>query len=591
MSQKLINDNLDYFNSLNNSETNHQNHRQTWTISTHALLFTGLCALSINHLKPFVEFLIIIIGISFSISSIYSVLVGELCNGVPYELWQRYNRLSLKRKNEPVAHRVSLVPKFILDSKWQFLMLYKFAPNLFCTGWIMLLLTYIEHHCDIIRINDWHFLYIIAYLFLLLTVCLLSQMITYRFRLELKNELDSNESQEKDNRKICPNFEEPCHSIYGEETRGGNFYNKHQNLSIYHIMIDRFCGDWTNNPQKGKDGFYGGNIRGIINKLDYIKSLGHNAIMLTPIFESKEYHGYHITDYDKIDYHFGDWGDFQELIHEAHKKRLKVICDYVPNHCHFDNPFFRAALDDKESAYRDWFYFDEGRKGNFISYQNYPGLPKFNLYNQAASDYLIAVALRLVKMGVDGIRIDHAIGVPFGFLSRLSQAVKTLNPNVFLFGEAWVMHPHDVSQIEFCNNSRKEAVMRDEYIQDDIQLDYMGIIDGVLDFSFRDLLIEEIQQGNRLLGNESLKRKIKAHFSAYPPYFTPILFVDNHDTNRFLFYCQKDNLLLQEAFALMRSLPYPMITYYGTEDYMCNDVDIIGRPNGDDDVRGPKIWK
>ena len=359
-------------------------------------------------------------------------------------------------------------------------------------------------------------------------------------------------------------------------------------------MIDRFNRGWTTPPAKpDKDGFYGGTLIGIKDKLkDYIKPKGYNAIMLTPIYKTAEYHGYHTVDYNDIDPQFGDWADFDELIKEAHNLGIKVICDFVPNHCHYNNSLFQDALNNKNSIYRDWFFFDEGKKGEYVSYQNYPDLPKFNLYNKMAAEYLIGVAEKLVKdYHIDGLRIDHAIGTPFCFLRQLRKRLKRINPNILVFGEVWASSLRDISQIEFKNEERRyELVNHDSNIQEHLQMDYIGVLDGVLDFKFRDMMVEAAEQGQGFTGNRDLEMKLKRHFSNYPSNYVLLLFLDNHDTDRFLFTCNGDVNLKNEAFEVTKNLPYPHITYYGTEINMKNETSICGRDNAVGDVRRPMDW-
>ena len=89
------------------------------------------------------------------------------------------------------------------------------------------------------------------------------------------------------------------------------------NHYIYHIMIDRFAG--CDLKREGRC-FKGGNLQGIMKKLDYIQSLGCNGILLTPFYKTNEYHGYHILDYEQVDEHFGTWEDVRQLIAAVHRR-------------------------------------------------------------------------------------------------------------------------------------------------------------------------------------------------------------------------------------------------------------------------------
>ncbi len=636
--RKQINKNVDYLYGLQKDETEHQDHRLMWILTAQALIFTGLCSLFSKtcHIEEScIVILVILAGISISISGIYSMLISRTAIGTVYERWHKYDSLTKKKKRLPLHHIVSLAPTHFLRSKWNWLMFCHFAPNVFCAAWVTLLLTYLSDKFGVCKLicSQWHFL--IGLFFLLLAIAvLISQHLAKHFLYhwgyckyhESKDEdtsLQCNECTQCDdsscvsdvnNVEICrgvgynangfinnsfnnyscccqenPNFDKQCCRP--------TYDNSHlwENLKIYHIMVDRFNGKCSS--KKDENGFFGGTIRGIIEKIDYIKGFGYNAILLTPIFKSNAYHGYHISDFETIDEHFGNWADFDELVEKMHQKGMKLLCDYVPNHCHINHPFFQSALNDSNSPYRDWFYFDTSRKGGFVSFQNFPDLPKFNLYNSAAADYLISIAIMLAKRKVDGLRIDHVIGVPFDFLVKLRHKIKKINPRLFLFGEAWFRSLNDLSQVEFINAEQKSKAYNGDLTQEEIQLNYIDYLDGVLDFSFRELLLNEVKRFKanksqlRLLGNKFLYDEIHSHFNKYPVDFQLILFLDNHDTNRFLFSCEGDKALLQEGLTLCRNFfPRPYSVYYGTERFMMNKTDIHHIPYGDEQVREPMTW-
>lgn len=125
---------------------------------------------------------------------------------------------------------------------------------------------------------------------------------------------------------------------------------------IYQILIDRFAGfNSVNNWDKPQ--FLGGNIKGITEKLPYLKELGINTIWISPFYKCSEYHGYHITDFFEVEPRFGSMKDLQELIESSHKINIKIIADFVANHCSNIHPFFIDAQNNKNSKYRNWFYF------------------------------------------------------------------------------------------------------------------------------------------------------------------------------------------------------------------------------------------
>lgn len=600
MNQKRINKNVDYLYKLQINETEHQNHRLGWILAAQALIFTSLCALLAGNFGNACDFqccvivpLIVVIGVLLSISGIYSVAISETSIGIVYETWDDYDKLPRAKKHSPLAHLISLAPDNILRSPFGFLQFYSFAPNVFCAAWMTLLLIYLLRPC--IDCQD-SMAVIIIFFVLLLFICLIAKLIHGFLLYKWYHNKKKEELSKKQN-------DHPHRGQHGRSHHKPNIHTKpttyitnsqYNNWSIYHIMIDRFSGGWTTPPvMPDKDGFYGGTLNGIKDKLkDYIKPGGYNAIMLTPIYKTAEYHGYHTVDFNEIDSRFGDWSDFDKLIKEAHNLGIKVICDFVPNHCHRSNKFFQDALNNKNSIYRDWFFFDEGKKGGYVSYQNYPDLPKFNLYNKMAAEYLIGVAEKLVKdYHIDGLRIDHTIGIPFHFLKQLRKRLKMINPNFLVFGEVWASSLRDISQIEFKSEERRyEIVNHDANIQEHLQMDYIGILDGVLDFKFRDIMVETAKQGQGFNDNRDLEMKLERHFRNYPSNFVLLLFLDNHDTDRFLFTCNGDVNYKNDAFKVIKHLSHPHITYYGTEINMMNETSICGRDNADGEVREPMDW-
>ena len=110
---------------------------------------------------------------------------------------------------------------------------------------------------------------------------------------------------------------------------------------VYQILIDRFAGcqqDGWDKPQ-----FLGGTIRGIIQRLDYIKDLGVNALWISPFYKTDQYHGYHIMDFYQVEPRFGDIEDLKELIEKVHHAGMRIIADFVPNHVSDRHPYFLDA--------------------------------------------------------------------------------------------------------------------------------------------------------------------------------------------------------------------------------------------------------
>ncbi len=366
-------------------------------------------------------------------------------------------------------------------------------------------------------------------------------------------------------------------------------------IRIYHLLIDRFNGGWQT-PPASKNVFCGGHLQGVIQKLDYIKDLGFTAIMLSPIFKTANYHGYHTLNFEEVDPHYGTWEDYQRLLDLAHQKGLRIICDFVPNHCWYQAPIFEQSLLKNGGKHRDWFFYTKEGSDEFVSFLGFGDLPKFNLTNPEVVSFMVDKAEKLARMGVDAFRIDHALGQPHAFLKTLRDSLQAIRSEIVVFGEVWPfgIGPQLAGQLYFKNEERLSEFLAQAtkpFSQEQVQADYVGTLDGVLDFAYRDILLEEVHAGRRIKGNATLRSKVEEHFAKYPADFKLILFLDNHDTNRFLFDCHDDSTLLQEALDFTRELPRPFSFLYGTEQHMTNSPSIFNaEPYADLRVRNCMDW-
>ena len=146
-------------------------------------------------------------------------------------------------------------------------------------------------------------------------------------------------------------------------------------------------------------------------------------------------------------------------------------------------------------------------------------------------------------------------------------------------------HSVESEQAPFCSQ------LAQPFSQDDLQTDYVGTLDGVLDFAYRDILLEELRAGRRLKGNATLRKKVADHFAKYPADFKLVLFLDNHDTDRFMFDCGDDVSLLQEAIDVTMELQRPFSFLYGTEQLMTIKSTIFNaEPYADLRVRNCMDW-
>jgi glycosidase len=360
-----------------------------------------------------------------------------------------------------------------------------------------------------------------------------------------------------------------------------------RNAIIYHILIDRFAG-FESTKNWNKPEFLGGTIRGIIEKLPYLKQLGVNTLWISPFFKTSAYHGYHITDFFSIDPHFGNTNDLSELIKIVHKLDMKIIADFVPNHCSNEHPFFREALQDKNSKYRKWFYFTKW-PDQYLSFLSVKQLPKINLNNPDSRDYIINAAKYWFNLGFDGYRLDHVIGPSHSFWKMFNCEIKKMFPDIILIGEAW-MKGVKFSELKTINIKNKFLKWIFGESSDLLLKEYYKKLDGVLDFRFQELIKDYIAYDN--LSEKEFYRNIKQHYTNYPnDYYLPI-FLDNHDMNRFLFECKNNKEKLRQAIKIQFSIDQPLIIYYGTEIGMTQERSIWEfSTHGDIQARHPMNWK
>ena len=194
--------------------------------------------------------------------------------------------------------------------------------------------------------------------------------------------------------------------------------------------------------------FYGGNFKGIIEKLDYLASLGITILYLNPISKSFSSHRYDTGDYKTPDPMLGTLADFTALCSAAHAKGMKVILDGVYSHTGSDSLYFnryghfptKGAFQSKDSPYYSWYTFHKWPR-SYNSWWNFDTLPTVNKLDPAFVEYIItgedSVVAHWLKAGCDGFRLDVADELPSEFLTLLKKRVRELRPDALVLGEVW----------------------------------------------------------------------------------------------------------------------------------------------------------
>ena len=327
----------------------------------------------------------------------------------------------------------------------------------------------------------------------------------------------------------------------------------------YQIFPERFCnGDPSLNPENtkawkyegdvGNNDFYGGDLKGMTDKLDYLKELGITGIYTTPINESPSNHKYDTTDYEKIDSHFGDDETMKRFVDEAHKRGIRVMLDAVFNHSgYFFKPWQDVLKNGRDSQYFDWFMINEwplsnqwdaARRGQLYTFAFYDEMPKLNTNNQAVRDYLIGVACGWVKKyDVDGLRMDVANEVSHVFCKQLRMALKAIKPEIYILGEVW----HDA--IPWLRGDEFDSVMN-----------------YPLAGSMKDFFLDKSLTG------EDFEFMVNRCYTNYMQQTNDVLFnmLDSHDTIR-LRNVTSGLDMYNCLFALLFTMPGSTCIYYGTE--------------------------
>ena len=334
---------------------------------------------------------------------------------------------------------------------------------------------------------------------------------------------------------------------------------------LYQAFVDRF------NPGAGKDWVqtsdickpFGGTIDGVIEKLPYLKELGFNAIWFSPIFDSPTHHGYDVSDYFRINPNFGSLDDFKKLISEAHKLGIKVILDFVANHCSDRHPYFQDALQNQDSKYHDWIMWKGWPK--YDSFFNVGTMPNFNLaYGSPAREHLLEAAKYWLDLGVDGYRLDYAFGPEHDFWVDFRRVCVTAKPDVWTFGEL--------------------------VLPADIQASYADSLGGSLDFllcqALRSTFATETWELSQFAGF------LDSHYRYFPEGHSLPSFVDNHDMDRFFTVADEDLQRLKLALLILYVLPGPPVIYYGTEVPLSqNQLIHAGGALGFDEARLEMDWQ
>ncbi len=286
--------------------------------------------------------------------------------------------------------------------------------------------------------------------------------------------------------------------------------------------------DWRPTPdgQVLNNDFYGGNFKGIMEKLDYLASLGVTILYLNPISKSFSSHRYDTGDYKTVDPMLGTEADFTALCDAAHKRGMKVILDGVYSHTGSNSLYFNkngtfpgvGAYQSKESPYYDWYTFFQ-YPHSYNSWWRFDTLPTINKMVPSFIEYIItgpdSVVEHWLKAGCDGFRLDVVDEIPDEFLKILKDKIRSIKPDAFLIGEVW----------EDASNKIAYGKRRRYFVD--------GELDSPMNYPFRTAIINFMR---RIDDGRGFKNTVMSLVENYPPQVMACAMnlLGTHDTSRIL---------------------------------------------------------
>jgi cyclomaltodextrinase len=353
---------------------------------------------------------------------------------------------------------------------------------------------------------------------------------------------------------------------------------------VYQIFVDRFAPgadpakkrdhyapprrlrDWDEPPVRGEYNetaevwsheldFWGGDLAGVLGKLDYLESLGVDVIYLNPIHAALTNHKYDADDYRAVSPEYGDRDDVRRLAEALHQRGMKLVLDGVFNHMGRSSPKFQAALADENSPYRDWFFFEAELPEGYRGWADVANLPELRMEHPAVREHIYAATDSVVqgylRDGVDGWRLDVAPELGFRYLGELTEAAHAAKPGALVVGENWVYPEEWMPALD--------AVMN---------LYYLSVIDHLLAGRVGGA------HAGRLIDRMIADTGIDAVLKSW-------VILDNHDLPRIATRWPK-KWRRRMAQVLQFTLPGSPCVYYGVE---------TGMSGGDDpEQRGPMRW-
>ncbi len=354
---------------------------------------------------------------------------------------------------------------------------------------------------------------------------------------------------------------------------------------FYQIFPDRFAqsGRWP----KPRDlepwaepptthGYKGGDLGGVIDRLDYLQELGITALYFNPIFASASNHRYHAWDFYRIDPLLGDRDLFDEMVSACHDRGIRVVIDGVFNHCGRGLYQFHDLLESGQSSpWRDWFTIHSWPVDaygpdapNYDAWWGLPALPKFNTDNPEVREFLMRVGEYWARRGIDGWRLDVPLEIRTeGFWEEFRRRVRAVNPDLYILAEIW-----DDASAWINHGDRFDGTMNYLFAGHTLAFTAGHRIPGDLADGLTYPLKPALDAGQYATTIEHL-------LGLYPWSRTLVNFnlLDSHDVPRLLSLCGGDRAAVELAVLLQMTFPGAPSVYYGSEIGLAGGKDPANR--------------
>jgi glycosidase len=330
--------------------------------------------------------------------------------------------------------------------------------------------------------------------------------------------------------------------------------------TIYHVMLGHFANGDAGNDRAGlrrwvHPNYAGGDLQGVLGKVEYLRSLGANAVWLSPLFAAETSHGYDVMNYYRVGDAVSVPGDpaaamdlYRRTVAALQEAGIRVILDLPLNHGSGSyerrdgdpkglKPKTTSAQQEAEKVWESWN----------------TGFRYWNFSDANTREFLKDVGRYWLTEGkADGFRLDYVRGVPHEFWAEFHAAMKAAKPGAFLFGEAW-------------QDSAAAGINAE-----DIATYYATVpgagpqFDGLIDFPLQMVMTDAFARGTA--GAADLERWLQRTAALYGPQGRPVYFLDNHDMSRFMSWTdERGQERLLAALGFMASLSNPIVIFYGTE--------------------------